>query len=189
MGPGWATPYNIIVANPNGPITTAADLNALDKLQNELIKDPGVASVTGPGEFAADEQAAAVLPQSLNSSSKLIAGAKVSLLKLVNGLGQAGSGASTLQSGLVSASNGASQLHAGGNAAQSGAAQLHAYLGQAESGSATLQAGLNQALSGANALKTGADQALAGSAQLTAGSHRRRGPSSPASPRSSSSRP
>ena len=176
MGPGWATPYNIIVSNPNGPITTAADLNALDKLQTELLKDQGVASVTGPGEFASTSKQLQVLPQSLNSSSKLIAGAKVSLLQLVNGLGQAGSGASTLQSGLVSASSGAGQLHTGGNAAQSGASQLHAYLGQAESGSATLEAGLNQALSGANALKTGADQALAGSAQLTSGLAQAQGP-------------
>ena len=34
IGPGWPTPYNIIVVNPHGPITTAATLSALDSLQD-----------------------------------------------------------------------------------------------------------------------------------------------------------
>ena len=176
MGAGWATPYNLIVVNPNGPITTTAALVALDGLQTKLAKDPAVASVAGPGEFASTNKQLQVLPQSLTSSSKLIAGAKVSLLQLVNGLGQAGSGASQIKSGLVSASSGAGQLHTGSGQAQSGAAQLHAYLGQARSGSATLEAGLNTALAGALALKVGASKALAGSAQLTSGLAQAQGP-------------
>ncbi len=169
MGPGWPTPYNLIVVNPNGPITTTATLTALDKVQTAISKDPAVASVAGPGEFASQNKQLQVLPTSLNSSTKLISGAKVSLLQLVNGLGQAGSGAKQLQSGLVSASSGAGQLHTGSGQAQSGAATLQAYLGQAQAGSAKLAAGLSQALSGATALKNGATQALAGSTQLTAG--------------------
>ena len=176
MGPGWATPYNLVIVNPKGPITTTATLTALDRLQGKLAKDPAVSTVTGPGEFAATNKQLQVLPQSLTSSSKLISGAKVSLLQLVNGLGQAGSGAAQIQSGLVSASSGAGQLHSGSGQAQSGAAQLHSYLGQAESGSATLAAGLNQALAGATALKNGASQALAGSAQLTHGLAQAQGP-------------
>ena len=169
MGAGWATPYNIIVVNPSGPITTAATLTALDRLQARIARDRAVASVTGPGEFSATNTQLQALPRSLTSSSKLIAGAKVSLLALVKGLGQAGAGARQIQSGLSSASSGAGALHSGSGSAQSGARELHGYLGQAQSGSATLEAGLNQALSGANALASGAAQALAGSSALTNG--------------------
>ncbi len=176
MGAGWPTPYNVIIANPTGPITTTKTLAALDGVQTTMAKDPAVASVTGPGEFSSQDKQLQALPTSLNSSSKLISGAKVSLLQLVNGLGQAGSGASQIKSGLVSASNGAGQLHSGSGQAQSGAAQLHSYLGQAQAGSATLAAGLDQALAGATALKNGASQALAGSTQLTNGLAQAQGP-------------
>lgn len=176
MGPGWPTPYDLILVNPNGPITTTATLTALDQLQATIARNPAVASVSGPGEFASQNKQLQVLPASLKSSSALIAGAKVSLLKLINGLGQAGAGAQQLQTGLVSASSGAGQLHTGSGTAQSGAAQLHAYLAQARSGSAQLQSGLDQALAGATALKTGANKALAGSAELTNGLAAAQGP-------------
>ena len=169
MGPGWPTPYNLIVVNPHGPITTAATLQALDQLQEQIASDRSVAAVTGPGELSAQTKPLGKLPASLAESGKLLTGGKRDLQRLVNGLGQAGSGAKQLQSGLRSASSGAAELHSGSGSAQSGAAQLHAGLAAARSGSATLSAGLSQALAGAGALKNGATQALAGSIELTNG--------------------
>lgn len=169
MGPGWPTPYNMIVVNPRGPITTAATLESLDALQQQIARDPRVASVAGPGTLSAQTKPLGTLPAQLKESSKLLVGGKTDLQRLVNGLGLAGSGAQQLQSGLQSASSGASQLHSGSGAAQSGAAQLHVGLAAARGGSAKLSAGLTQALTGARALKTGATQALAGSIELTNG--------------------
>ncbi len=169
MGPGWPTPYNLIVVNPRGPITTAATLRALDQLQEQIARDRRVAAVSGPGELSAETKPLGKLPVSLAESGKLLTGGKRDLQRLVNGLGQAGSGAKQLQSGLRSASSGAAELHSGSGSAQSGAAQLHAGLAAARSGSATLSAGLSQALAGAGALKNGATQALAGSIELTNG--------------------
>ena len=169
MGPGWPTPYNLIVVNPGGPITTAASLEHLDQLQAEIARDARVASVTGPGALSAETKPLGTLPGQLKESSKLLVGGKSDLQRLINGLGQAGSGAKQLRTGLQSASSGAGQLHAGAGAAQSGAAQLHAGLATARSGSAQLSGGLNQALAGAQALKDGATQALAGSIELTNG--------------------
>jgi RND superfamily putative drug exporter len=94
---------------------------------------------------------------------------KRDLLKLINGLGQAGAGSAKLQAGLAAASSGASQLHSGSGQAGSGAGQLHSGLAQAQAGSARLQAGLRSALTGAVALKNGAAQALSGSGQLVTG--------------------
>ncbi len=169
MGPGWPTPYNIIVVNPHGPITTAATLSALDSLQEQIAHDPRVASVAGPGGLSAQTKPLGTLPGQLKESSKLLTGGKSDLQRLVNGLGLAGSGAKQLKSGLASATSGAGQLHSGSGSAQSGAAQLHAGLAAANSGSNQLAAGLGQALAGATALKNGATQALAGSIELTNG--------------------
>ncbi len=169
MGPGWPTPYNIIVVNPKGPITTAKTLEQLDAFQQQIAKDPAVASVAGPGALSSATQPLGKLPSALKESSKLLTGGKQDLVRLSNGLGQAGSGARQLQSGLAEASSGAGQLHGGSGEAQAGSSKLHAGLAAAHAGSAKLSGGLNEALAGANALKAGATQALAGSVDLANG--------------------
>jgi X-X-X-Leu-X-X-Gly heptad repeat protein len=169
MGPGWPTPYNMIVVTPGGPITTAATLSKLDVLQEQIARDPRVASVAGPGALSRQTKALGKLPKSLDESGKLLKGGKRDLGRLVSGLGLAGSGARQLQSGLAAASTGASQLHSGSRAAQSGSAQLHSGLAAAQTGSSKLSGGLSQALAGATALKNGASQALAGSVDITSG--------------------
>jgi putative drug exporter of the RND superfamily len=169
MGPGWPTPYNMIVVNPKGPITTAKTLEALDLFQERIAKDPAVASVAGPGALSAETKQLEKLPKALAESSKLLTGGKKDLGRLSAGLGQAGSGAQQLQSGLVEAGTGAGKLHGGSGEAQSGSAKLHAGLASARSGSAKLSGGLAEALAGANALKAGATQALAGSVDLSNG--------------------
>ncbi len=169
MGPGWPTPYNMIVVNPAGPLTTAATLAKLDTLQEQIARDPAVASVAGPGALSAQTKALGKLPKSLNESGKLLSGGRSDLGKLVAGLGLAGSGAQQLQSGLRSATSGAGQLHSGSGVAQTGSTKLHAGLASARSGSAKLSGGLSQALAGANALKRGASQALAGSVEISSG--------------------
>ncbi|HEY8303501.1 MAG TPA: MMPL family transporter, partial [Solirubrobacteraceae bacterium] len=169
MGPGWPTPYNMIVVNPRGPITTAKTLEALERFQEQVAKDPAVASVAGPGTLSAATKALGKLPTALAESSKLLTGGKKDLGRLSAGLGAAGTGAQQLQSGLSEASSGAGQLHGGAGEAQAGSAKLHAGLASARSGSSKLSGGLSQALAGASALKVGATQALAGSVQLANG--------------------
>lgn len=169
MGPGWPTPYNVIVASSTGPITTTTTLQALDQFEEQTAKDPAVASVSGPGVLASQTQQLGKLPKSLNEASGLLTKGKKDLGRLSAGLGLAGAGAQKLQSGLVEATSGAGQLHSGSGQAQSGSSKLHAGLAAARSGSAQISGGLSQALVGANALKNGATQALAGSIDLANG--------------------
>jgi putative drug exporter of the RND superfamily len=170
MGPGYLTQYGIVVYNPKGPITTAAGLAQISSFEAKVAKDPAVASVTGPGaNFYSSSTQLRKLGPGLANSVKVTKKSKADLLKLINGLGQAGAGSTQLQSGLASAASGANQLHGGSGKAQTGAGQLHSGLAQAKSGSAQLQAGLNQALAGANALTAGGTKALAGASQLSAG--------------------
>lgn len=170
MGAGYLTQYGIVVYNPKGPLTTAATMAKLNSFEAQIAKDPAVASVTGPGaSFYSSSKDLSKLGPGLANSVKVTKKSKADLLKLIDGLGQAGSGASQLQSGLASAASGADQLHGGSGQAQTGATQLHTGLAQAKSGSAQLQAGLNQALAGANELTQGGTKALAGANQLSSG--------------------
>jgi putative drug exporter of the RND superfamily len=169
MGPGWATPYNLIVVSNNRPITTPALLASLYRFELQVAKNKTVYSVTGPGEINSTSNQLKAFEPSLNHSVKISDQSKVQLLQLINGLGQAGSGSAQLQAGLAAASSGARQLQSGGGQAGSGAGQLHTGLAQAQAGSAQLATGLNSALAGATALKSGAAQALAGATQLASG--------------------
>lgn len=169
MGPGWPTPYSIVVAAKSGPITTPAMLASLDRFQAQIAADKRVVLVSGPGTIYTATQPLKKLSPSLDQSAALVKGSKKSLLELQAGLGLAGNGAQQLQNGLSTAASGAGQLNTGSGAAQSGSAQLHAGLAAAHSGSSQLSAGLDQALAGATALQKGAAQALAGSGQLSAG--------------------
>ena len=169
MGPGWATPYNIVVASKDRPITNAALLRSVDRFQTQIAHDPRVAAVVGPGALITATKDLKKLPKSLNDSKKLLTGGKRDLKLLAGGLGQAGAGAQQLRSGLTDAANGAGQLQGGSSTAQNGAGQLHGGLAKARAGAGQISAGLAAALTGATALRNGATQALAGSRKLSGG--------------------
>jgi RND superfamily putative drug exporter len=182
MGPGWATPYDVIVVPRGRPITTPAVLASLVSFQRQIAHDKTVASVVGPGSINGTSNQLKKFGPSLIHSAKVSNQSKRDLVKLIDGLGQAGAGSAKLQSGLEQAVSGANRLHGGSGQAAAGAAALHNGLAQAKSGSDQLEGGLNQALSGARRLKTGAAQALSGSAQLLQGISLAQGPASQSLP-------
>ncbi len=169
MGPGWPTPYNLIVVNRKGAITTPAFLASVNKLQTQIAKNGTVDSVTGPGTINQTAQQLKTFGPQLAHSAKISDQSKKQLLKLINGLGQAGSGSAQLKSGLEAAVSGATQLNGGAGEAAAGAGKLHSGSAQIQAGSALLSTNLNKALAGANELKAGAGQALAGAQELVAG--------------------
>ena len=182
MGPGWPTPYNIVVV-PNGrPVTTPGTLVSIHGLETQIARDPTVDSVTGPGQIVSTSRQLQPFGPSLRHSAAISDQSKSQLRELIGGLGQAGDGSKQLQSGLAAAASGAQQLNSGSGSAQSGAGQLHAGLAQARAGSSQLAAGLSSALAGAQALKTGAGQALTGSTQLVKGLGLAQGPATASVP-------
>jgi len=155
MGPGMATPYNLIVVADNKPITTPSLMTSIDRFQTQIAHNNSVYSVTGPGAIASTASQLQTFEPSLNHSMAISDQSKKNLLTLINGLAKAGSGSQQLQSGLAAASTGAGELHSGSSQAQSGAGRLHAGLDQALSGADALQKGANEALTGAEQLATG----------------------------------
>ena len=169
MGAGWATPFTLVVVSNNRPITTPALLASIDKFQRQIAKDKRVvASVAGPGSIKSTSKQLKAFGPGLKKSVKLSNKSKKDLLKLIDGLGQAGAGSNQLRAGLNAAVSGANQLNGGAGQAAAGSGALRSGLLQASGGSVQLENGLNQALSGANQLKDGAAQALAGATTLGA---------------------
>jgi putative drug exporter of the RND superfamily len=169
MGPGWATPYDVIIVANDRPITTPALLASIYRFETKIADDKTVSSVSGPGQINSTSKQLKAFGPGLKHSVKISDQSKSQLLQLINGLKQAGAGSAQLQSGLASASSGAGLLNSGSGTAQSGAGQLHSGLAQAKTGSATLATGLGTALNAANKLKAGAGQALSGATQLASG--------------------
>jgi RND superfamily putative drug exporter len=159
MGPGYPTPYNVVVVSNSKPITDPALLAKFDAYQATLAKDRRVAAVAGPGTFNATSRQLSVLPKKLKESTALLKGGKAKLGELESGLGQASAGAAELHSKLGAAASGSGQLY-------SGSGQLNAGLATAQQ---KLGGGLSQALAGAQALKDGAAKALAGSQKISGG--------------------
>ena len=176
MGPGFTTPFNVVVVSRDKPITDRAMLREIDDFQAEIAADKRVKSVVGPGDLYATTADLKKLPKQLNNSKKMLKTAPAGLGKLEDGLGTAGDGSAQLQSGLASAASGAQQLASGSGEASSGSAQLHAGLAAARAGAAKISGGLGAALAGAKKLEDGAGQlqggataALAGSKQIAGG--------------------
>jgi putative drug exporter of the RND superfamily len=176
MGPGFTTPFNIVVVSRDKPITDRAMLREIDEFQAKISADKRVKSVVGPGDLYATTADLKKLPQQLDNSKKMLKTAPAGLGKLEQGLGTAGDGSAQLQSGLASAASGAQQLASGSGEAASGSAQLHAGLAAARAGAAKISGGLGAALTGAKKLEDGAGQlqggttaALAGSKQIAGG--------------------
>ena len=162
MGPGWPTPYNIVVGSEKRPITDPALLKAFHDFEDDLAHDPRIDSVIGPGAIAAQTKDLSALPKQLEDSSALLKTGKKDLGTLAKGLGQASAGVATLRSGL-------SQAAGGSGTAQSGAGQLREGLDQARAGAGQISAGLNTALVGARKLRDGAGEALTGSQKISGG--------------------
>ena len=169
MGPGWATPYNMIVVAKGRPLTTPALLASIHKFEVRVAKNKTVKSVTGPGTLASVSKQLSTFGPQLRHSAKISEKSKRDLLKLIHGLGLAGSGSQQLQNGLAAAATGAGQIQGGSGQAQSGAGQIHYYLGQALAGAVKLRDGAGLALNGANQLVAGLGQAHAGAGQSVTG--------------------
>ena len=169
MGPGWVTPFEVIVAKQQGTITTRTFLAELQTYQAQIAKDPAVKSVVGPGAIVTNANDLQGVPRGLNTAAKTATKSKKDLRTLIAGLGQAGDGVRQLRVGLSAAASGAALLNSGSGQASSGSTQLRSGLEQASAGSGTLSRGLDQAASGADQLKKGASDASAGSKQLASG--------------------
>ena len=162
MGPGWVTPYEIVVAEDRGAITSRTFLRRVHRFEETIHRDKAVDSILGPGALAAKAEELQGVPKGLDKSAATAKKSKKSLKTLIGGLRQATDGVGQVRAGIGSAADGARQLDDGSGRAASGAAQLHAGLAKANSGAQQLKAGAAKASSGARQLAGGLVQAESG---------------------------
>jgi X-X-X-Leu-X-X-Gly heptad repeat protein len=113
LGPGWATPYTVTLVSKHEPITTPALLADVYHFEQRIAGNKTVSSVTGPGQIYPTSAQLQTFGPQLKHSAVVSDQSKRDLLKLINGLGQAGAGSAKLRAGLAAASSGVSHLHSG----------------------------------------------------------------------------
>ena len=155
MGPGWLSPFEVVVARGSEPVTTRRFLAQLNQFERSTGRDRAVASVLGPGALLTNANELQGVPKGLNTAADTATKSKKDLKKLIAGLRLATDGVAQLRGGLGEAAGGAGQLHGGTT--------------QAYGGSGQLKGGLDQANTGAQQLKAGAAQAAAGAKELAGG--------------------
>ncbi|WP_249011209.1 MMPL family transporter [Conexibacter sp. DBS9H8] len=167
LGPGWSAPYEVYVADPNGPVTTPRRLRAIERWQERIARMSDVRTVIGPGEIAARDPTLLHAAGTAEQVRRSLSDSGGQARQLSAGLARASSGVGQLRSGLLQARSAASALGTGGAQASDAATRLSAALAQAHAGAETLRRALAQAAAGAGRLTGAISSAHGGSRQLT----------------------
>jgi putative drug exporter of the RND superfamily len=133
IGPGWDAPFRLVAVNPDGPITDAESLAALDRFQRQLAALPGVQAVVGPGELAKRVEPLRDLGNAVLTTEGNIGPVK-QLRRLGRNLAVAAGGVGQLRGGISEASDGAGLLALGADRAAEGAGMIAVGLGRAAVG-------------------------------------------------------
>jgi RND superfamily putative drug exporter len=169
VGAGFESPFVVVAATDQGPITDPARLAALARWQDRIAALPGVQAVIGPARVSR-----AVNPLRRQGKT-LLAGGEDSPLANVSRLGeslaQATAGVGQVRGGIAEAANGAALLAEGSGRAEEGAAALAAGLGRATGGTRRLLDALEAFESGTERLAQAQKQVLLGNIQLKTGLH------------------
>jgi RND superfamily putative drug exporter len=134
IGPGWDAPFQIVATNPDGPITDAGSMAALEHFQHKIAKFKGVKVVIGPQAATRRVKPLQELGNSALASKGNLGPVK-ELGKLGKELDVAAGGVGELRGGITEASNGAGLLALGSEHAGKGAQLIARGLGRAAGGS------------------------------------------------------
>jgi RND superfamily putative drug exporter len=134
FGSGYDAPFQIVTVSPDGPITDAKDLAALDNFQRRLAAMPGVRTVIGPGRATKRVEPLQQLGNRVLSSEGNFGPVK-ELGRLGRSLRVAAGGVGQLREGIAEASDGAGLLALGAGRAGEGAQLIANGISRATSGS------------------------------------------------------
>ena len=166
VGPGWLTPFELLVVVHNGAITTVPRLDALARAQRTIARDPDVAVVIGPGALARQVRPVAHAEATIAATNRNLDRSAEDVGTLGTSLGQAADGAGRVQSGFAQAAAAVTTLANGGAGGEDAVLRLRAGLEQAATGSRLANAGLIQASQAARRVAGGGQSAAAGATRL-----------------------
>jgi RND superfamily putative drug exporter len=168
VGPGWLTPYELLVVVHSGALTTLPRLDALASAQRTIAADPDVAGVIGPGPLATLARPLVHAEATAVDTNRTLDRSARDVGALSTSLGQAATGAGRVKSGFAQAAAAVATLASGGADGSGAVLKLRAGLEQAAAGSRLTAAGLIQAAQGASRVASGGRSATAGAAHLAA---------------------
>jgi len=168
IGPGWESPFIVVAATREGPITTARRLAVLSRWQRRIASEPGVRAVIGPAPL---QRRAAPLRR---FGDRIVASGGESAGKLDRlgpGLRRAADSVAQLRSGLARAAAGSGLLDAGAGRAQQGAGLIAEALRRAASGGKQAGEAVSRLSKGSRKLNEGQRRTAVGSLTLQLGLH------------------
>ena len=165
IGPGWDAPFQVVATNPNGPITDAGSMAALEHFQHKIASFKGVKVVIGPQAATKRVKPLQELGNSALASRGNLGPVK-ELGKLGKELNVAAGGVGELRGGITEASNGAGLLALGSGHATEGARQIANGLGRAAGGSQRAINALERLAKGTEKLTEGLLEAEIGALQV-----------------------
>ena len=165
IGSGWDAPFQIVASNPNGPITDAGSMAALQHFQHKIAKFKGVKVVIGPQAATKRVKPLQELGNSALASKGNLGPVK-ELGKLGKELDVAAGGVGELRGGIAEASNGAGLLAQGSDHAAEGAQLIARGLGRAAGGSQRAIDALERFATGTEKLTEGLLEAAVGAQTL-----------------------
>jgi RND superfamily putative drug exporter len=161
IGSGWDAPFQLVASNPDGPITDAGSMAALEHFQHKIAKFPGVKVVIGPQAATKRVKPLQELGNSALASKGNLGPVK-ELGKLGKELDVAAGGVGELRGGITEASNGAGLLAQGSDHAAEGAQLIARGLGRAAGGSQRAINALERFATGTEKLTEGLLEAAIG---------------------------
>jgi putative drug exporter of the RND superfamily len=165
VGPGWESPFVLVAATEEGPITTHGDLSLLAGWQRRIAAQPGVRAVIGPAPVA--RRAASV--QALGSKLVKTGGTESGLRKLGPGLRRAAGAVGQLREGLDEGSAGSGLLAEGSERAASGASTIATQLSRAAHRGEAATDAIGRIQKGTSELNAGQERASVAGLTLTLG--------------------
>jgi len=169
VGAGSVMPFEIALHAPHGVITEPRTLTAIERFQQQQLRDPGVAGLIGPGALASRSGSVLEVPRQIPRLRRQAQRAVRGVDRLRAGLLSASAGAGRLRDGAAQAQTGVTQLQSGTHRLDAGAAALRGGVQAAAAGTSRLAAGESVAARGASRLQDGASTASAGSRRLLQG--------------------
>lgn len=169
VGAGYVMPFEIALRTPRALIAEPRTLTAIERFQQQLLRDPGVAGLVGPGALASRGGSVLEVPRQIPALRRQAQRATRGVERLRAGLLSASEGAGRLRDGAAQALTGVTRLQSGAHQLDAGAAALHGGVQAAAAGTSSLAAGESAAARGASRLHDGASAASDGSRRLLQG--------------------
>jgi RND superfamily putative drug exporter len=167
VGPGWSSPFMLVVATEHGAITDHGRFGPVERWERRLSNDPRINVVFGPARVVRHARRLQRSGDDLFVRDRSNPASRLHLLGL--GLGRATDGVSQLRGGLQQASLGAGLLGEGSERATTGAAAVSHGVHKVATGNQRATDAIGRLDAGAQRLAKGQQSARFGSLELKLG--------------------